>query len=203
MYPETMPLQAGRSLDGVILPGLQSSAAELKPKIRNRRFLFWKVFVACLTFTIFALANPAQSADGGTFAPAAILQVINQDRAAHGLRPLRLNVSLTNAARNKAEDMLAKNYFAHTAPDGARPWDFIKHEKISYDFAGENLARGYTSAYELQADLLASPSHRENLLSPIFSEIGIAAIAGELNGEKSVITVQMFAAPAGRVTINN
>jgi len=161
--------------------------------------LFWKFFVAVITFAIFALSNPLQSAPDTNFTPGAILQVINQDRANRGVPPLRLNVSLRNAAKNKADDMFNQNYFAHTSPGGLKPWDFIKQEKISYAYAGENLAQGYTNAYELENDMLSSPSHRENLLSPIFSEIGIAVESGEVGGERTVITVQMFASPADAV----
>ena len=120
----------------------------------------------------------------------------------HRLLPLRINVSLSNAALSKAKHMLEYGYFSHTSPGGLKPWDFIRQEKISYAFAGENLARGYASAYELQADLLKSPSHRENLLSPIFSEIGIAVLKGTLHGDAVIITVQLFATPVDIVASN-
>ena len=110
-----------------------------------------------------------------------------------------MNAKLQLAAEEKARHILQNGYFAHNSPEGIKPWDFIKNAGFAYDFAGENLALNYTSSYELEKDFLASPDHRDNLLSPLYSETGVAVVSGTFKGEPAVITVQMFATPASPV----
>ncbi len=88
--------------------------------------------------------------------------------------------------------MLAKGYWAHVAPDGTEPWDFFKAVGYKYRYAGENLARDFNSASGAVEGWMASPSHRENMLSPKYKEIGVAVIEGNLNGREATIVVQLF-----------
>jgi len=117
-----------------------------------------------------------------------ILDLVNQDRASHGLSSLELNPTLNLAALAKAHDMLSNNYFAHTSPAGATPWDWFKSMGYNYTYAGENLAEGYTDATELEKSWMSSPSHRANILSPYYSELGLAVV--EYNNVSLV--VQLF-----------
>lgn len=75
----------------------------------------------------------------------ALLSMTNQKRQEVGLSPLNLNGSLSQAAAGKASDMFTKDYWAHVSPDGTSPWVFIKASGYNYIYAGENLARGFTT----------------------------------------------------------
>jgi len=121
-----------------------------------------------------------------------LLTLTNEQRRAHGLAPLSLNGQLSQAAAAKAQDMLAKNYWAHMAPDGGTPWGFIKGAGYSYLYAGENLARGFNSAPEIVNAWMASPSHRDNMLSANYTEVGFAAVPGTLTGAETILVVEMF-----------
>jgi len=110
----------------------------------------------------------------------------------YGLPALTPDGRLTEAAGMKAEHMLANDYFAHTSPQGVRPWEFLDQAGFPYRSAGENLALNYQNAYELIEDFMQSPSHRANLLSADFQEIGISIGAGELDGENALVAVFMF-----------
>ncbi len=121
-----------------------------------------------------------------------LLELTNKKRVAEGLKPLSLNQSLSNAAAKKASDMIEKNYWAHFAPDGGTPWGFIKEEGYEYAYAGENLARGFSTSNAAVEAWIASPSHKENLLSKNYSDVGFAVITGKLTGEETVLIVQMF-----------
>lgn len=158
--------------------------------------------IAILTVLLFSLlyAPLAQTAEVSLGAES-ILSVLNQDRIKYDLSPLSANAKLAEAARAKAQDILKHSYFAHTSPAGIQPWDFIKNADFTYSFAGENLALNYTSAFELQNDFMNSAAHRENLLSPLFSDIGIAVMEGIYQGKRAVITVQMFGSPAVSTTL--
>ena len=54
-----------------------------------------------------------------------LLSYTNKKRSEGNLASLRINKDLADAAYNKALDMFEKDYWAHTAPDGSEPWDFI------------------------------------------------------------------------------
>jgi hypothetical protein len=126
-----------------------------------------------------------------------LLSQTNQKRQENGQAPLVLNAQLSQAAEMKADDMLAKNYWAHISPDGMTPWVFIKNAGYDYLYAGENLARGFTTAPDTVNAWMASPTHRENLLSPNFKEIGFAVKTGTLTGAETILVVQEFGSKYG------
>jgi hypothetical protein len=92
----------------------------------------------------------------------------------------------------KGTDMLNRNYWAHVAPDGTEPWAFFINAGYKYRYAGENLARDFSSASSTVDAWMASPSHRENLLSNKYKDIGVAVVEGNLNGVDTTIVVQFF-----------
>lgn len=121
-----------------------------------------------------------------------LLEFTNERRSKLGEPPLRLNEELANAASSKAKDMFAKDYWAHRSPDGKTPWFFIKQAGYDYIYAGENLARGFTTASDIVDAWMASETHRENVVSSNYTDIGFAVEKGALNGEETVLVVQMF-----------
>lgn len=121
-----------------------------------------------------------------------LLALTNEKRIEQGLSPLSINSQLSAAAESKARDMLTKNYWAHNSPDGTTPWDFIKGSGYSYVYAGENLARGFSDPSEVINAWMASPEHRQNMLSPNFNNIGFAIATGSLTGEDTVLVVEML-----------
>lgn len=126
-----------------------------------------------------------------------LLKFTNQKRAENGLPPLTANTQLEQAASMKADDMFAKDYWAHDAPDGTTPWVFIKSAGYEYVYAGENLARGFVNSEDIVNAWMASPNHRENLLSENFKEVGFSVKSGELNGEETFLVVQEFGNKTG------
>jgi hypothetical protein len=121
-----------------------------------------------------------------------LVSLTNQQRIAAGLSPLTLDSQLSQAASNKASDMFAKNYWAHTAPDGATPWSFIKSAGYDYLYAGENLARGFTTAPDALNAWMASPGHKENILSSKYKDVGFAVATGTLSGDDTILIVEEF-----------
>ncbi len=122
-----------------------------------------------------------------------LLNQTNQKRAEAGLAPLTLNDELSQAAAGKANDMFAKNYWAHVSPTGTTPWDFIHGAGYHYIYAGENLARGFNSATDVINAWMASSGHRANLLSANYKDVGFAVQEGSLTGDSdTVLVVQEF-----------
>lgn len=126
-----------------------------------------------------------------------LLLLTNKQREENGLTLLTLNSELSEAAAKKADNMFIENYWAHNSPSGKTPWVFIRGAGYNYVYAGENLARGFDSADEVVNAWMASPKHRENLLSENFKEVGFAVQKGKLNGEETVLVVEEFGDQGG------
>ncbi len=130
-----------------------------------------------------------------------LLVETNEMRNEHGLNTLRLNPQLTAAAEEKAAHMFEQDYWAHVAPDGTTPWDFILNAAYDYSYAGENLAKNFNNSDDVVEAWFQSPSHRENLLSTHYEEIGFAVKNGVLDGYETTLVVQMFGKPRAGVPI--
>lgn len=124
-----------------------------------------------------------------------LLNQTNQQRASNGLPPLKLNAALSQAAANKANHMFKNNYWAHIAPDGTDPWDFILGSGYDYVYAGENLAKNFSSSKDVVNAWMKSPSHKQNLMNNNYQDIGFAVVNGVLNGYETTLVVQMFGKP--------
>jgi uncharacterized protein YkwD len=110
-----------------------------------------------------------------------MLDLVNQERAAAGLRPLAPDPELTEVARQHSTDMFARGYFAHDTPEGLTPFDRMRAANIRFLTAGENLALAPTLSVA-HSGLMNSPGHRENILRPQFGRVGIGIMDGGLRG---------------------
>ncbi len=124
-----------------------------------------------------------------------LLSLTNNERKSAGVGSLVLNDKLSQAASRKANDMFENNYWAHNSPTGKTPWVFINSSGYKYVYAGENLARGFTSSEDVIKAWMASPSHRSNMLSSNYSDVGFAVKLGNLKGDETVLIVEYFGNP--------
>jgi len=136
---------------------------------------FFTAVASCGIF--FAGDNPAGAATtGDSGGVEALVHQINAVRRKEHLRLLRLDARLCAIARSHALDMLARNFVGHTNPDGLDPFARMARANYSFGYAGENLAVD-VSLDSVTAEFFASPEHRENLLEPHFSRVGIGAVS--------------------------
>lgn len=126
--------------------------------------------------------------------PDEVIRLTNQKRVEAGLTPLIYNQTLASAAYTKGRDMVDRDYWAHVAPDGTQPWKFFSDFGYRYRYAGENLARDFSSASSAVDAWMNSPTHRDNILNPKYKEIGIGVTEGDLAGIDTTIIVQFFGA---------
>ncbi len=134
-----------------------------------------------------ARPRPGPAGAGISYLPElerAIYRLTNEVRQKHGLSPLTGETSLTGVARAHSADMLHRSYFSHQGLDGRSPHDRIR---AGYPFgltmSGENIwsGAGYDSqdtqrlARIIVDNWLSSPGHRQNLLNPQFTDIGVGA----------------------------
>ena len=112
---------------------------------------------------------------------AAIVAAINGTRAANGRQALAYNHHLEEAARSQAKLMAARDQLSHNLGTSLRQ----RVTAAGYDGAvGENVAGGQTSLEQAIEGWLNSPKHRETLLSPRFTEFGLA-VATVAAGKRS------------------
>lgn len=130
-----------------------------------------------------------------------LVELANQERVNSGLQPLKINQKLVQAAQQKANDMLNKNYFNHISPTGISPWYWLDVSGYKYAVAGENLAKDFTDGQPLHQAWMNSSSHKANILNNKYQEIGIAVIEGEINGKKTVLAVQFFGSSFAQTSI--
>jgi hypothetical protein len=131
-------------------------------------------------------------AQASTITPANIVSLTNQERVSWGLNTLENNSQLTAAALAKANDMFEKQYWDHFGPNGESPWQFIRASGYNYVYAGENLAKGFKTAEGIHEAWMASPTHKANLISGNYKDIGVAVVEGVLLGKQTTLVVQMF-----------
>ncbi len=116
----------------------------------------------------------------------------NETRVANGVNKLQSSSKLEAVAQLKLADMFQNNYFAHISPAGVDPWYWFDRINYDYKIAGENLAMNFMSSNEVMDAWLNSESHKKNLLLKDFQETGIAVGSGVINGQKTVVVVQVF-----------
>jgi uncharacterized protein YkwD len=112
---------------------------------------------------------------------AQMLQMVNQERAKEGLKPLAADPEMTAVARRHSADMFKRGYFAHNNPDAETPFDRISKAGIRFRTAGENLALA-PSLEIAHTGLMRSPGHRANILRGQFGRLGIGIMDGGWRG---------------------
>ncbi len=117
-----------------------------------------------------------------------MVDLVNQERAKLGLKPLAVDMRLVELARKKSQDMIDKGYFSHTSPTYGSPFDMMNKAGITYHIAGENLA-GAPTLEMAHKGLMESDGHRRNILNTQYDHIGIGVVKG---GPYGYMFTQMF-----------
>lgn len=107
---------------------------------------------------------------------AEVIALMNAERAAVGLGPLVEQSQLTAAARQHSTDMACNQFFDHVSPSTGTVIDRVSELGYSYSFIGENIAAGHLTPEEVVAAWMDSSSHRENILNPEYTQVGVGFI---------------------------
>ncbi|MFD8985457.1 CAP domain-containing protein [Streptomyces sp. NPDC059564] len=110
--------------------------------------------------------------DGHSPEEAAVLALVNQERAQAGCVPVRANPPLASLAGAFSKDMAVRGFFDHTDPDGNTPWNRAEKAGIS-GLGGENIARGQGDAKSVMEAWMNSPGHKANILNCEFRTLGV------------------------------
>ncbi len=100
-----------------------------------------------------------------------MVELINIEREARGMKPLALVPDLAEVAREHSRVMMTSKKVTHEA-DGSLMEERIQKRVSNVCWFGENITKHYNIEYAL-TDLMSSPGHRGNILDPKFDAIGI------------------------------
>jgi uncharacterized protein YkwD len=115
-------------------------------------------------------------------------------RTRAGLPSLQRNAILDRAALRHARDMARRGYFAHESPEGSTVRDRVDAGGgHAFAACGENIAKGQADARAVHVAWMASRGHRENILTPGWTDVGLAVVPSA----RGPVWVQVFATAPG------
>jgi uncharacterized protein YkwD len=137
---------------------------------------------------------PAASAHCDSQAERQLLELANSDRAQAGLPPLKMDDGLVRAARAHAAEMASERQLSHQfSGEPGLNQRIAAASKVHLDRAGENVAVAATPD-QAHTALMASPPHRDNLLSRNFNVAGMIYIAQDFGSSSPSYSVQQASA---------
>lgn len=195
----------GSILVGVVAFGLMILSF-LYEKIKNKKLLTFTLAILFLGFcysiySAFVSQNKQVNQNlSSIFAPPKstanaqeIIDLTNKERVNAGLKPLKQNIKLDEAAKIRAQKIIDFSEWNHEATKSGIPYTKaikeVNYWNITY---GENLAKGFYDSQSVIDSWMKSDGHKENLLNPKFQEIGIGILEGNLDNEQTQVIVQLF-----------
>ena len=132
-----------------------------------------------------------------------LLALINEEREAEGLDPVKMDGDLQSAARIRSRELCKTGHWDHTRPNGDS-WSTVITEDVPVKFAaaGENLCMteyddpSVDNAYSADFYMdrwLNSPSHYDNIIRPNFTHVGIGVYVSERGGVTKGYATTIFA----------
>ncbi|MFF2950083.1 sigma-70 family RNA polymerase sigma factor [Kitasatospora sp. NPDC057965] len=107
-----------------------------------------------------------------------LVDLVNAERARRGCAPLRIDPKLRAAAQKHSEDMAARNFFDHVAPDGSRTDTRLTAAGYRWSQWGENLDRGPSTPAVVFSRWMDGGIHQSNMLDCAFKDVGIGVATG-------------------------
>jgi len=126
-----------------------------------------------------------------------LFDLVNQERQKRGLQAVRFSLELSRLARRHSQDMASRKDLTHSSSDGKSYLERLIEAGFHFIAIGENVA--YSNGYQpesIHQELMDSPGHRENILTPGFDEVGIAAVFRK--GSGYYVTQDFRRAPLGK-----
>ncbi len=119
-----------------------------------------------------------------------VTALVNSERAAAGLAPVREDADLDGSAQAYADAMALRGFFGHVSPEGETLRGRMERSGYFRSFfaqdcacvghyrMGENIARGQITAEEVMKAWMLSPAHKAAILTPGFTDLGIGIASG-------------------------
>ena len=138
------------------------------------------VLVCVIAFGVHAIGNENSSQEAASVSydsselaefAEQVAVLVNKERTANGLQPVKVSPKLSNAANVRASEL--KENFSHTRPDGTSCFTAMDEEGIKYSSAAENIAYGQKSPESVMNAWMNSSGHRANILNKNMQYIGV------------------------------
>lgn len=123
-------------------------------------------------------AGTRQTRVSAQAAEAAVLALVNRDRAAAGLGAVTWDDRLADVARAHSKDMSDHDFVGHVSPRTGSALDRIHKAGLRPELILENVGRAY-SAEEVESGFMASPGHRANVVDPKAKRLGVGVVLGK------------------------
>lgn len=163
--------------------------------MRLPALLACSVVVCCLILP----ARPANAVAAGARLDSTerkVIRLVNQIRARHGLRRLKVSPALATAAGVHSGDMVARDFFGHASSDGTSMSTRVRRY-TGARWVGENLAivtrRNRASAGRVVQMWMNSPGHRKVLLARSSRRIGVGKCTGQYGAVPAAVFTADFA----------
>jgi uncharacterized protein YkwD len=187
-----IPRDSGRAL----MRQLRDQIAQVRARPADTKKMARELMTLVSLVSILSIAAPAASHAcryagksspelGDRAARSAVICLVNKRRKKHGLRALRVNFDLTQAASGHSYDMVMNGYFSHTSPGGASPMTRIKltgytsgalawgvGETLGWGVGGGGTPNGIVRGW------MHSAGHRHVLLTRSWRQIGVGVTWG-------------------------
>ena len=121
----------------------------------------------CLAVSLCAHAQSAEATQ--------LMQATNQDRAQHGLGPLRWDPALARAAQAHAHQMVRHGELSHQYAGEPDLMTRAGHDGAHFSTVAENVAVA-PNPQSVESEWMHSPPHRHNILDPRLTTVGIGLV---------------------------
>jgi len=144
-------------------------------------------------------SEPAQPFSVSLIKKDELFNLVNSERTKQNIPSLYLSENLNETALIKCKDMVKRDYWSHTDPDGNKSLvlNDIRNPSGIYAKGGENLANGFNNASEVVNGWMNSPEHKRSILDKDFTLVGYAVCYSPnfRHEGKKILVVQHFARP--------
>jgi uncharacterized protein YkwD len=123
-------------------------------------------------------ANATVASASSPVLRAAVVCLINQERAVHHLPALQASALLDRSAQGWTDTMVSSDQFTHGANFAGR----ISAAGFVWRAAGENIATGFATPRAVVRAWMASAGHCENILNPTYRNVGTGVSRRPVSG---------------------
>jgi uncharacterized protein YkwD len=133
--------------------------------------------------------------------PLTAQKLVNTYRAQNGLKPLKLNTKLAEAATKHSEDLAKNDRISHYGSDGSDTWDRVRRTGYQARMTAENVGTGQRSIGEVFKGWQNSQDHNANLLLKDAEEMGIGLVYSDKTQFKTFWTL-VIGSPVAETATN-
>ena len=119
-----------------------------------------------------------------------VVRLVNEARAQNNLPSLRLDEGLRKAAQVRSAECV--RFFSHTRPNGSSYKTAAAEAGVVSNYMGENAASGQITPGEVVQDWMESEGHRDNILNPYYTRLGVGLTENTGNSYLGYAWIQIF-----------